>query len=153
MLPFCTTVCPIQTLLSFNAVEAGWVVLVFCSKLFSSFPLESEDAFRLDYKKTVNNLLLNPQNDHTCYNRRSKDWCNNFVLRRSMWAEPSHKRFNCANMPIAFRECRHACGYCRLNQDETDIANYDYALATDPISCHNPSYGLAYHKVDFKKGL
>lgn len=70
-----------------------------------------------------------------------------------MWAEASYKRFNCANMPVAFRECRHACGYCRLNASETDIANYDYKLATDPISCHNPSYGLAFHKVDFKKGL
>ncbi|KAI6191628.1 hypothetical protein M3Y97_00248700 [Aphelenchoides bicaudatus] len=50
-----------------------------------------------------------------------------------------------------FRECRRACGFCRLSEDEKDVANYDYRLATDPISCHNPAYGLAYHRVDFKK--
>jgi hypothetical protein len=77
---------------------------------------------------------------------------NAVICRRSIFAEPNYRRFNCANMPVAFRECRHACGYCRLSEDEKEVANYDYQLATDPISCHNPSYGLAFHKVDFKKG-
>jgi hypothetical protein len=47
---------------------------------------------------------------------------------------------------------RQACGYCRSSEDDVDVANYDYNMAIDPVSCHNPAFGLAFHFVDFKKG-
>ncbi|KAI6191627.1 hypothetical protein M3Y97_00248600 [Aphelenchoides bicaudatus] len=68
------------------------------------FSIESDDPYQLDYQKTVQNLLLSPQNEHTCYNRRANEWCNDFVMRRSIFSEPAYSKFNCANVPVAFRQ-------------------------------------------------
>ncbi|KAI6232414.1 hypothetical protein M3Y95_00483400 [Aphelenchoides besseyi] len=134
----------------YNCLTNADFVFVQCCR--TCFETEKDDSYSLDYDKVVDNLLLTPNQDISgCYNRRSDSWCADFVMRRSIWSEPEYKKINCANTPIAFRECRYACGYCRRSEDDVEVAVYDYNVAISPIRCHNPAYGLALHKVDAGK--
>lgn len=83
-----------------NCISNADFAFIQCCK--SCFDLKQSFSLNLDYTKTSEVLLTDPQTS-LCIDRRGEPFCEQLVKRKFFWGYKKYKKLDCSSMPFAFR--------------------------------------------------